>query len=274
MTVTQTTTTTMTQPVLDLPKSDKSQYDQPAAVAYTSYADLPVARLEAELIHKALGDCTNLNVLDLGGGSGTYARMALSLGASRIDVVDISPSMLSLGQSLSPLPSQITYHLADATQTLPPQNLPLLPPGSYDLVMANWLFDHAHSPSELRAMWSNIATYLRRDGKFIGIRAIAPGMFSSHNCKVGKYGCLRSEIRAIPGGVACRATLLTSPPLEVGCTLMEDCYSLRDEIGREAGMVGFGRVEERGTRVVREDVEFWREHLEEPEFAVVTAVRG
>ena len=214
---------------------EKEQYDE-MAVEYNSYEDLPVARLEAELISTALGDCTGLTILDLGGGSGSYARMAVRQGAHRVDVVDISEAMMQIGQTIEatsptsssssspslspsssssstppPNPTRINYILADATTPLTSQSPPgLLPPGSYDIAMANWLFDHARSPADLHSMWSNIATFLKPHGagKFIGIRAIAPGIFSSHNLTDGKYGCLRSEVqgdvadeRAVFGGV-------------------------------------------------------------------------
>jgi hypothetical protein len=37
---------------------------------------------------RALGDCTGLSVLDLGGGNGVRARHAVNLGAIAVDVVD------------------------------------------------------------------------------------------------------------------------------------------------------------------------------------------
>lgn len=286
----------------------KEQYDE-MATEYKLYEDLPVARLEAELIRTALGNCTGLAVLDLGGGSGSYARMAVRHGARQVDVVDISEAMMQIGKDIeasspsSPSPSlslslspssssssstatpepdsctsssRIRWIQADVTKPLTTQDLPtpLLPPGRYDIAMANWLFDHARTPDDLRGMWANIATALKPGGKFIGIRATAPGIFAEHNVKAGKYGCLRTEIRDIPGGLECRATLLTNPPFSVGVTLMRDSYNLQDEIARELGMTGFGTVPKRETEEVRRNVEFWREHLEEPEFAVVTAVRG
>ncbi|KAK3346086.1 S-adenosyl-L-methionine-dependent methyltransferase [Lasiosphaeria hispida] len=256
----------------------KEQYDE-MATEYKLYEDLPVARLEAELIRTALGNCTGLAVLDLGGGSGSYARMAVRHGARQVDVVDISEAMMQIGKDIEASctsSSRIRWIQADVTKPLTTQDLPtpLLPPGRYDIAMANWLFDHARTPDDLRGMWANIATALKPGGKFIGIRATAPGIFAEHNVKAGKYGCLRTEIRDIPGGLECRATLLTNPPFSVGVTLMRDSYNLQDEIARELGMTGFGTVPKRETEEVRRNVEFWREHLEEPEFAVVTAVRG
>jgi predicted RNA methylase len=262
--------------IMTIAPGKKDQYNE-MAIEYNSYQELPVARLEAELIRTALGDCTGLAVLDLGGGSGSYARMAVRAGARQVDVVDISDAMMQIGKEIetkSSGQSRIRWLLADVTKPMADQGVDVLPPGQYDIAMANWLFDHAHTVNDLRGMWMNIATSLKPGGKFIGIRAVAPGIFAEHNVKAGKYGCLRTEIRTIPGGLECTATLLTNPPFSVGVTLMEDSYNMTDAIPRQLGMMGFGTVPKLETEVVKRDLEFWREHLDEPEFAVVTATRA
>jgi SAM-dependent methyltransferase len=120
----------------------KTQYES-VATGYASYDHLPVARLETELVTKAIGDCTGLTILDLGGGNGKYARKAIDLGAELVDVLDISPAMLALGieiENKMDREGKIRWFEADATKAL--HRLPLIP-GGYDIVMCNWLFDHA-----------------------------------------------------------------------------------------------------------------------------------
>jgi SAM-dependent methyltransferase len=110
---------------------------------YASYDQLPLAKLEAELVAKAIGDCAGLTVLDLGGGEGQYARKAIELGAELVDVLDISPAMLALGieaEAKIGREGKIRWFEADATKAL--DRVPLIP-GGYDVVMCNWLFDHA-----------------------------------------------------------------------------------------------------------------------------------
>ena len=63
-----------------MPTPEEPQYDS-IAQSYASYDSLPLAKLEHELVTKAIGDCTGLTVLDLGGGNGQYARKAIELGA-------------------------------------------------------------------------------------------------------------------------------------------------------------------------------------------------
>ncbi|KAH7072068.1 S-adenosyl-L-methionine-dependent methyltransferase [Paraphoma chrysanthemicola] len=254
----------------------KEQYDE-MAIEYNAYEDLPVARLEAELIKTALGDCTGLTVLDIGGGSGVYAREAVKAGAAQVDVVDISDSMMQIGREIEAKTSgksRIRWLLGDGIQPLVEQDIDILPYGHYDITMANWIFDHACTVDDLRGMWENIAASLKPGGKFIGVRAVAPGCFADHNMKTGKYGTLRSDVKVIPGGFQCTATLLTKPPFSVGCTLMDDSYKMIDEIPRQLGMIDIAKMPDKESETIKSDPEFWQEHLNEPGIAVVIATKG
>lgn len=55
---------------------------------YGRYVDVPFATLEHQLHEAALGDCTGITVLDLGGGQGLRARQIVDKGAAAVDVVD------------------------------------------------------------------------------------------------------------------------------------------------------------------------------------------
>ena len=68
----------------------KKEYDH-CAVTYGDYSSLPSGQLESQHIKIALGDCTGLTILDLGGGTGVHAREAIALGAASVDLVDIAP---------------------------------------------------------------------------------------------------------------------------------------------------------------------------------------
>ncbi|GAB1315613.1 S-adenosyl-L-methionine-dependent methyltransferase [Madurella fahalii] len=251
---------------------NKDQYNE-MATEYDSYAELPIARLEAELIRTALGDCTGLAVLDLGGGSGTHARQAIKAGAHHVDVVDISDAMMQIGKDIeakSSEESKIRWLLADATKPMADQGVDISA-GQYDIAMANWVFDHAHNPDELKGMWDNIAKSLKPGGRFIGIRVIAPGIHEEYNIKTGKYGCLFADIKDIPGGFECTTTLLTEPPFSFGLTPMEDSYKMINDIPRQLGFTDFICIPDADSDVVKKDPQFWKEHLDNPMFAVVTA---
>lgn len=256
--------------------SEKKQYDGVAA-EYKSYDELPMARLEAELIRTALGDCTGLCILDLGGGSGTHARQAVAAGARLVDVADISEEMMRIGKDIDAAQvdggasraRNIRWHVADATRPLADQAADILPAGQYDLVMANWVFDHAHTVQDLEGMWENIAAYLKPGGRFIGIRVIAPGIWAEHT-QNGTYGCVYEDVEKIPGGVRCKVILTTNPPFSFGGTMMEDSYGMVNDIPRRFGIADFKIVPAEEAHVVRESPEFWKEHIERPLFAVVT----
>lgn len=55
---------------------------------------------------------------------------------------------------------------------------------------------------------------------------------------------------------------------------MEDSYKLIDSIPQQLGLKDIGPLPDADSEVVQQDLEFWREHLVEPCFAVVTAVKG
>jgi len=258
---------------------EKTQYDG-VADDYKSYDDLPVAKLEAELIRTALGDLTGLKVLDLGGGSGTHARQALNAGAELVDVADISEAMMQIGKDIeasAPPRSgggRIRWFTADAGKPLAEQGAEVLPPGSYDVVLANWVFDHAHTVDDLKGMWANIASSLRPGGRFVGIRVIKEGIWADYVKTSGKYGCRYEDIGEIPGGVECKVILLTNPPFTFGGTMMEDSYARINEIPKALGVTDFQTVPTEEAEIVKGDPEFWKEHLAEPLFAVQTAVKA
>lgn len=113
--------------------------------SYNDYTTLPFGILERQLLDSALGDCTGLTVLDLGGGTGLKARQVLDHGAASVDVVDISADMIRTGQAIDAQAGRegIRWYEADISQPL--DYLGLNDGRPYDLVMANWVFDHADS---------------------------------------------------------------------------------------------------------------------------------
>ncbi|KAK0668384.1 S-adenosyl-L-methionine-dependent methyltransferase [Cercophora samala] len=251
-----------------------TQYD-PIATQYTSYTTVPDMQLEISLVRTALTPCASLTVLDLGGGSGLHARTAVELGASRVDVVDISPEMLLAGQNIeqslhrSPgnnnnSPPVIRYIHADATKPLSPQGINQ----KYDVVMANWLLDHATSLDDLRAMWGNIASALKPGGRFVGVRVrcLRAGYLTQ-----GKYGVVFSDYEPIPGpGWRYKVSFqLDGVPVTFEATSMEATLGLDHAIPEGLGLGGWEVVPLGEDPVVRGDGEYWADHVREPSFVVV-----
>lgn len=251
--------------------TDKKQYNS-VAQQYDSVEDLPCSKIEAELIRAALGDCTGLTVLDLGGGTGLHARRAIDdAKAAAVDVVDISSEMLRIGEGIEAKlgrQDRIRWLEADASRPLGEQIGEKLRPGGYDVVMANWVFDHATSMADLRAMWKNIAANLKPGGRFLGVRVRS---VQAEYMKLGKYGATFSDLEEMPGGWKYRVGFLTNPPFEFGCTSMTETLEVVDKIPRELGLVDLAIVPPEETEVVKRDLELWADFVKEPNLAVVVA---
>ncbi|RYP41869.1 hypothetical protein DL767_000698 [Monosporascus sp. MG133] len=248
----------------------KEGYDTHAAI-YEKLASTPSGILERQLVESALGDCTGLTVLDLGGGTGLRARQAVERGASHVDVVDVSAEMLRIGQQQMPpqYDGRIAWHEADATKPLDDQ---LQLRETYDLVMANWLLDCVGSVADLEGIWANVGQRLRPGGRFIGIRVNDP--WAPHLAD-GRYGVRFREKERIPGGV--RYWYIYDDPagnkplLEIEAASMEVSYSGSTELHTKYGLCDVDYEPFENAKVVREDPEFWKPFLERPAMVVVKA---
>ena len=249
----------------------EAQYDTFAG-SYDSAVDLPCCLLEGELVNRALGQCTGLTILDLGGGSGIHARRAVEAGAAVVDVFDISSEMLRVGQEAerkAGRQDRIRWFHADATKPLAEQvEQGILPSDGYDIVMANWTIDNAESAPDLTAMWKNAVDYLKPGGRFLGMRLqnIHAGYL-----KTGKYGTKHIDFESVHGGLRYKVQCLTDPPFSWECVAMDSTYPLSNSIPESLGLGHFEvmRVEE--TDTVGKNCEYWRDFVEDPSFAMVTA---
>lgn len=156
-----------------LSQSANTQYNNFAA-AYDNITKLPGEIITENLLRRGLGNIKDIRILDLACGTGLYSRLAVMLGARSVVGVDISSEMLRIGReieeetsrSLEVSSSPIVYHQADCSQPLDHIGLE---PESFDLVMANWLFNYCSNRAELAGMWQNVARYLKPGGRFVGV---------------------------------------------------------------------------------------------------------
>lgn len=249
----------------------KKDYDNSASI-YNDYSLLPSGQLESQLIKLALGDCTGLSILDLGGGTGLHAREAIDLGASRVDVVDVSGEMLKIGQEIERSlgrESETTMRFFQADVSKPLSHLPLRE-GGYDVVMGNWIFSFADNMEVLEAMFRNIDTYLKPGGRFVGVRDADPW---SPALESGKYGGSCRWVERIPGGVKYLCVLHSSPPIEFEGACLEVIYSGSSDVYERFGLVDVKTVPYEEAEIVQKDPEFWKLFLERPNLAVVQAAK-
>ncbi|KAK4211781.1 S-adenosyl-L-methionine-dependent methyltransferase [Rhypophila decipiens] len=275
-------------------ESSKKQYDTFAPI-YLSVDQLPASKVETELVLTALGDCTGLHILDLGGGTGLHAREAVQFAnAAQVDVVDISREMLingsqSLSKEFPEQASKVRWFEADLSKSLDEQPVPCLDGTSklrteegYDIVMANWLFDHATSYEALKGMYGNVARYLKpHGGRFVNVRVfnLRAKFITNGN---GKYGAYFKDIERIEGepGYKYECGMQLDPtgkaePFYFGASSMDETLELRDGeeggLGRQLGLSQYWVVPPEETKTFKGDEEYWREFVEEPNLRVVVA---
>ncbi|KAI0132811.1 S-adenosyl-L-methionine-dependent methyltransferase [Xylariales sp. AK1849] len=171
---------------------------------------------------------TNARVLDLACGTGIGLRLARSLGASHLVGVDISPQMLEIAKSTTP---DVSLHTGDCTQPLDHLGLEA---GSFDVVLGMWLLNYCPSSTELAGMWTNIATYLKPAGKFVGIIE-NHDIVHPTSVQDFKYGALESDVKELGNGQGWSVNVAfeTEPKIEF------DAFRLRQEVlEREAASAG------------------------------------
>ncbi|KAG8170203.1 hypothetical protein KVR01_000948 [Diaporthe batatas] len=243
---------------------------------YGRYIDVPFATLEHQLHAAALGDCTGITVLDLGGGQGLRARQVIDHGAAAVDVVDLSPEMMQAGKkiesSLGRSEDVIHWIEGDASK---PESLAALPlrfkDEGYDMVMANWLFDHASSMDTLDGMFRSVVAYLKPGGRFVGTRVIHG--HTSPAATTGKYGYIYKDFGEIPNGMAYRYTLYVNPPVSYDGASMEVTYNpaLIGDFHAKYGLEDTELVPSARASCTREDPEYWKLFVDTPSMAVVKA---
>ncbi|KAJ7771633.1 hypothetical protein B0H16DRAFT_1771519 [Mycena metata] len=95
--------------------------------------------------YRALGDLTDLKVLELACGTGQDSIELIALGASHVTGLGISPVVI--GAAKADLPA----HLEDKMIS---HNIHM---STYDVVFAGYLLNYAPTAAALHAMFTNIA---------------------------------------------------------------------------------------------------------------------
>ncbi|KAI1356581.1 S-adenosyl-L-methionine-dependent methyltransferase [Xylaria sp. FL0043] len=237
------------------------------AVNYDTYwtGSTPFVRLVNELFISALDDATGAEILDLAGGSGIQARYAVNAGAAAVDIVDISQEMMREGQKAEAALNRhvMRWFEGDISKSL--EHLPLKP--HYDIVMANWPFDHADNMAVLEGMFYNIEKYLKPGGRFLGVRGGNPRAAAM---QTGELGIIFKDFEDIPGGVKCRYAFNSSQS-DIMSSCMEATYSGSTLIYEKFGLVDVEIEPYENAPVVKENPELWESFLQDPGAAMVKA---
>lgn len=142
----------------------------------------------------------------------------------------------------------------------------------YDLVLANWLFDHASSMDTLDGMFRSVGAFLKPGtGRLVGTRTF----YSPRALAVATnaYGARYKDHVEIPGGVLYRYDIASDPPVEFEAASMEVTFNpaLVEGFHARYGLVDTLVEKAEEASCVKKDPEFWKLFLEHPSMAVVSA---
>ncbi|MFD7668666.1 class I SAM-dependent methyltransferase [Streptomyces sp. NPDC059788] len=139
-----------------------SQFDGMAALHERSIDELPFRRhIEMPSVLAASGGVEGRRVLDLGCGSGHYARFFARSGAGSVLGVDRSPGMIAHArhrEEVEPLGVRYRVHDAQATEALA---------GAFDLAVAVYALSYAATPAALARLCAAARATLAPGGCFV-----------------------------------------------------------------------------------------------------------
>jgi toxoflavin synthase len=132
------------------------------ACRYDESVEWPWRRhIEMPTVLDVLGDLTGTAVLELGCGSGTYARTLRGHGAARVVALDESDGMIAHAQERERDERLGIEYLRGP--------LPDSEQNTFDLVLAMYVLTHATTVQELTALCESAFAALRPQGRFIAL---------------------------------------------------------------------------------------------------------
>jgi toxoflavin synthase len=116
--------------------------------------------VERHVVMDLLGSLNGRTILDVACGEGFYSRQLKQAGASRVLGVDISSEMVALGQKQeAQLKLGNQYLCADCSSMHLNEE--------FDLILAAYFINYAHSQGELSTMAATMARHLRPGGRLV-----------------------------------------------------------------------------------------------------------
>lgn len=240
------------------------QYDVIGAL-YEKAKLVPVSLGERGTLFAALPDLTGKSVLDVGCGTGFYARMFVERGAAKVTGIDASQEMITYARRVEERePLGITYELYDGAV------LPIL--GAFDVVTAVWLLGYAPGVEALDGMLAHLVANLAPGGTLVAL-VPNPELDWDRLDIFPKYGIEARKTEESFGRQGYAVHIDDDPPVDfegfawppgvVAAAL--DRAGLSD-VRRVPVTIPAEFLAERGE-------EYWAELIENPTFAVYTATR-
>lgn len=189
---------------------------------------LPVAFLELAAVQMHVVDVHGLQVLDLACGTGSYSRMFIEWGASKVVGVDISQAMIDDARSKNTYGDRLEFRVAGCSKPLQV--------GKFDIVLGSWLLNYASGENELLAMWRNIVDNLKHGGRFVGILP-NPDILKAPFPEGRRFGFEWFLCHEVERGIEYQITAHTRNPFSVCAYLLDQ--ELHESCASQAGFYDF-----------------------------------
>lgn len=256
------------------------QYD----AVWTIPASVIVVRQFNEIIQDRLESIEGGKVLELACGTGYFLRSVRDVAApTHIVGADISSDMISKAIAidramLSDQTKAIEFVVGDCAEPL--EDL-AGQEQTFDLVMANFLFNYAKTEEEMQRMWNNVATYLKVGGHFVGLTQTMDEI-PEHTEKTGKYGLKVKLLETQAGCEKQHMTFLTEPKVEFETYVIRD-QKVWERTAAKAGLQGLkfetyeakhiptDMQDEKGSTLL--EYGYWRDLLDKPWNLIMTAIK-
>jgi 2-polyprenyl-3-methyl-5-hydroxy-6-metoxy-1,4-benzoquinol methylase len=209
------------------------------------------------LYFNMIGELSGKSVLDLGCGEGTYTRIFRKKGAAQVTGADLSEGLIRFArQEEAAEPLGIEYIVGDVAE--------LGEIGSFDLVTASYLLNHASDKETLLKICQTIFVNLKSGGRFLSItgdHGHPPETYPL--CR--KYGYMKSTVPPLREGSLITITFLLD---DETCTV-EDYYLSRETYEWAFREAGFEKVLWHEPVVSPEGLEkfgeaFWDDYISYP----------
>lgn len=241
-----------------------TQYDAIGEL-YERAKHLPVGLAERGTLLAALPDLAGRSVLDVGAGTGFYARLFKQLGAARVTGVDASSEMVDYARLVEErAPLGITYQVHDAA------TLPRL--GEFDVVSSVWLLGYAPGEAALDEMLARLVANLADGGTLVAL-VPNPELDWDGLDIYPRYGLSATKTELSQGRQGYAVHIDGEPPIDfVGFSwppgVLEPAFA-------RAGLTGVRRhpVTIPGDALAERGADYWTDLVANPTFAVFTAAK-
>jgi SAM-dependent methyltransferase len=247
-----------------------SQFDAIGGTYQKAATELPYRTFSVDyLMRQALGDMTNLAVLDLGCGTGVHTRQLAQWGAGRVVGIDVSAGMLEVARAQPHEGAHNVDYLQRNAAHADPSGDPELD-GRFDLVSSVFVLCYAATPDELIGFFTTARRSLSAAGQRFVVTTLEPG-YTRDPDYYSAYGFTLTQTEDREGA----PVIFDVPAPEMRTHVTAHWWS-RNMYADCAAKAGFSDVAWGDTAVSDEGLAeygraYWEAYLASPVAAILTA---